>query len=99
VKMQASVRKSKEKSFLEEARSLLNRWQRRAIVLGTALFASVISVIPFLAGHSLHAKFYRIGRPLLVLTGCLLPLFLFAAAQAYNFWVYLRDLKKEYERG
>ena len=97
--MQNNERKSEEAASLEEARSLLDRWQRRAIVLGIALFASVASVVPFLEGHFLHAQFYRIGRPLLILSGCLLTVFMFCAGQTYNFWIYLRDLKKEYRRG
>jgi hypothetical protein len=83
-------------SSLEEARTFLNRWRRRAIVLGIALFASVASVVPFLEGHSLHAHSYSIGRPLLLFSGCLLTAFLFCAGQTYNFWVYLRDLKKAF---
>ena len=83
----------------QEARRLLNRWQRRAIVLGTALFVSAASVVPFLEGHSLHEYADRIGKYLIYLSMCLLPLFVFCAAQTYNFWIYLRDLKKEYKRG
>jgi hypothetical protein len=88
--------KSDEASSLEEARGLLNRWRRRAIVLGTGLLLSVASVIPFLEGHFLHAYADRIGRYLIYLSGCLLTAFAFSAAQAYNFWIYLRDLKKAY---
>jgi hypothetical protein len=97
--MQKSEETSEELSSLEEARSLLNRWQRRAIVLGIALFASVASDVPFLEGYFLHAQFHRFGRPLLVLSGCLLTALMFSAGQAYNFWVYHRDLKKAYGRG
>lgn len=99
MKLQKDERKLEGKSSLQEARRLLNRWQRRAIVLGTALFVSVASVIPFLDGHSLHEYADRIGKYLIYLSMCLLPLFVFCAAQTYNFWIYLRDLKKEYKRG
>jgi hypothetical protein len=88
--------RSEEASSLEEARSLINRWRRRTLALGIALFLNVAAIVPFLQDHSLHAHFYRIGRPLLLLSMGLLPAFLFCAAQTYNFWVYLRDLKKAY---
>jgi hypothetical protein len=96
VEKQNSEWESEKASSLEEARGLLIRWQRRAIIFGIALLLNVASIVPFLQDHSLHAHFYSIGRPLLLLSGCLLTAFAFSAAQAYNFWIYLRDLKKAY---
>lgn len=96
---QNNERKSEDAVALEEARSLLIRWQRRAIVLGIALFASAASVVPFLEGHFLHRYADRIGKPLIYLSMCLLPVFAFCVWQTYSFWLYLRDLKEAYGRG
>jgi hypothetical protein len=98
VKRQNNDRETDEASSLENARILLNRWRRRAIVLGSALFVSVASIVPFLEGHSLHAQFDRIGKYLIVLSMCLLPLAALSAAFTYNFWTYLRDLEKSYRK-
>jgi hypothetical protein len=99
VKRRDNEGEAEEASSLEDARMLLSRWRRRAIVLGSALFASVASVVPFLEGHSLHAQFDKIGKFLIVLSMCLLPLAALSAAFTYNFWTYLRDLKKANRKG
>ena len=99
MKRKDNERKSQSAAALEEARSLLNRWRRRAIVLGIPLLASVASVVPFLEGHFLHAYGDRIGKYLIYLSMCLLPVFAFCVWQSYSFWLYLRDLEKAYGRG
>ena len=96
MKVQDNERKCEEEAALQEARNLLNRWKRRAIVLGIALFISVSSVVPFLEGQFLHGYADRIGKYLIYVSMCLLPVFAFSVWQTYSFWLYLRDLKKAY---
>jgi hypothetical protein len=98
VKVQDNERNCDE-AALEQARSLLDRWKRRAIVLGIALFASVASIVPFLEGHFLHEYADGIGKYLIYFSMCLLPVFAFSAWQTYSFWLYLRDLKRAYGQG
>lgn len=78
---------------VDEARKYLNRWRNRTIVLGVALAISISSVVPFLAGHSLHMHADTIGKYLIYLSMCLLTLFMGAAALTYNRWWYWRKLK------
>lgn len=73
----------------------LHRWKRRTIILGIALVASTMSVIPFLEGHALHKQFDTIGKFLIYLSMCLLSLFVGSAALTYNFCTYWRSLRKE----
>jgi hypothetical protein len=80
----------------------LRNWKRATIYLGVALFASVASVVPFLAGHSLHDHWDSIGKNMVLLSMILLPAFCFAAGTAYNMWSYLRSIQKinnEYAKG
>jgi hypothetical protein len=92
-------RGSEEARVLEEARGFVDRWRRRTIVVGLALFVNIASIVPFLAGHSLHGQFFLVGRPLLIVSLCLLVMFVFSAAQTYNFWMYLQDCKMLYRTG
>jgi hypothetical protein len=87
---------SEEARVLEEAFGFVDRWRRRTIIIGVALFANIASIVPFLAGHSLHKHFDQFGKPLLVVSMCLLVMFVFSAGQAYNFWMYLQDCKALY---
>jgi hypothetical protein len=83
---------------LRNARVVFENWRKRAIVLVFAVAASIASVVPILEGHSLHMYAERYGK-YLVYTACtLFTLFVGAAALAYNFWVYWRNLDREYER-
>ncbi len=72
----------------------LRRWKLGTIWLGVALSISVGSVVPFLYGYPLHGLWDAVGKKLLVLSMCLLPVFMYAAATTFNFWLYLRDIKK-----
>jgi len=90
---------SEEARVLAEASSFVDRWRRRAIIFGVALFVNIASIVPFLAGHSLHAQFDRVGKPLLLLSMCLLVMFVVSAAQTYSFWMYLKDCKMLYGSG
>ena len=91
---QKHAKDSEEELELEEARNLLHRGLRRATLLGATLLVNIASIVPFLAGHSLHPQFYSIGRPLLLLAMCLVTLFGLSAAQVCFFWVDVRNLRK-----
>jgi hypothetical protein len=71
----------------------LHVWRRRMIWFGVALAANGACIVPFLFGYPLHEHFQSVGKPLLVLAGCLLSAFMFSVAITLNFWWYLRDLK------
>jgi hypothetical protein len=90
---------SEEARVLEDALGFVDRWRRRTIILGVSLFVNIASIVPFLAGHSLHGHFDRVGKPLLILSMCLLVMFVFSAAQTFNFWTYLQDCKMLYRSG
>jgi hypothetical protein len=90
---------SEEARVLEEARGFAVRWRRRTIILGVTLLVNIASIVPFLAGHSLHGHFEMVGKPLLLLSMCLLPMFVVSAAQTYNFWVYQKDCEMLYRVG
>ena len=72
----------------------LQKWKRGTIWLGVALVSSIATVIPFLYGYPLHARWDTVGKKLLLLAMFLLPVFLYAAATTFNFWSYLRNIKK-----
>ena len=72
----------------------LRKWKRATICLAIALAASIGSVVPFLEGHTLHEHFAGGAKYLIYLSMCLLSLFMYAAGTTYNFWSYLRALRR-----
>jgi hypothetical protein len=72
----------------------LQKWKRRAIWLGIALLGSVAAVVPFLYGYPLHNQWDAVGKKLLLLSMCLLLAFMYAVGITFNFWLYLRNVKK-----
>ena len=91
-------RREQESHGLAKDAALIERqlrtWKRRAAFLGLAQVASVCSVLPFLAGHSLHRYFGEVGKPLLIASMCLLWPFLYAAGTVYNLWNYQRAIRR-----
>jgi len=80
--------------YLEQWEAYVRKWKRRTLGLGIALVTSIICVIPFLAGHSLHRHFKE-AKYLVYLCCSLWTLFVGAGALTYNFWSYWRRLKAE----
>jgi membrane protease YdiL (CAAX protease family) len=70
------------------------KWQRRTVVLGIALIASVAVVVPFLAGHSLH-EYWDQGKYLIWVAWVVLSLFAISAGTAYSFWQGWRSIRSE----
>jgi len=80
--------------LVKEWESCLRKWQRRTVVLGIALIASVSFVVPFLAGHSLH-KYWDHGKYLIWVAWVVLSLFAMSAGTAYSFWQSCRSVRSE----
>ena len=72
----------------------VRKWKRRTLGLAIGLAISIVCVIPFMAGHSLH-QYFKEGRYILYLCGSFFSLFVLSSALTYNFWWYLRKLRAE----
>jgi hypothetical protein len=72
----------------------LRKWKRGAAGLGIGLATSVVMIVPFLKGHSLHDQWDSIGKKILVLSMCLLVGFMYSAGITYTCWSYLNGIKK-----
>jgi len=96
-------RKAHIREWAEEARQdqeqeqridrRLRKWRARTIILGVALLASIAGVVPFLYGYPLHGHWDAIGKKILLLSMCLLLVFIYTAGTTYTLWSYLRALK------
>ncbi len=80
----------------QETRILLRlrTWKLGTFWVGIALAAAIVSVIPFLRDFPLHDEWDLVGRKILLLSMCLLAVFMYVAGTTYNFWAYLRDVRK-----
>lgn len=76
----------------------LKRFCIAAIVSGSLLFLTVVAVVPFLAGHSLHEQWESIGQYLVMLAMALLSVFMFTAALAFGLWKYSRAMKEIHKK-
>ena len=90
------AREDEEKEIRIEHR--LCTWKRGTMWLGTALAVSVMSVVPFSRGHSLYQYSGTIGKFLVYLSMCLLCAFMYAAGTTYNFWSYLRAVRRTHRK-
>jgi hypothetical protein len=70
------------------------RWKRGAIFSGIALLMSSLALVPFLNGGPLHHYWADIGKRILLLSGCLMLVFVFVAATTYNLSAHLRATKR-----
>jgi len=70
----------------------LKRFCIAATVSGALLILTVVAVIPFLAGHSLHEQWENIGQYLVMLAMGLLSVFVFSAALTFGLWRYSRAM-------
>ena len=62
---------SDETEASEEPNGFVAHW-RRPLLLGAGLLLTIVAIVPFLAGHSLHEHFGTVGPPLLLLAVFLL---------------------------
>jgi membrane protein YdbS with pleckstrin-like domain len=76
----------------------IRKWKRGTVWLGIALICCVVAVVPFVYGYPLHNYWDAVGKKILVLSMCLLPLFMFSAGITYMFWSYLRAIKNVHRR-
>jgi pilus assembly protein TadC len=78
-----------------EARTALKlkKFRLASMLSGGLLFFVILSVVPFLAGHSLHYRWETIGKYLVMLAMGLLPVFMFTAGMTYGLWRYARAMK------
>src|SRR5579864_2498079 len=81
-----------------ELQAQLNRWTRRSIFTGFALILSSGSVVPFLAGHALHAYWREVGVCLVYISMALLSVFLFSFGALFSFWLELREATRRHSR-
>ena len=72
----------------------VRRYRLIAVAVGLSLAASVAADVPFLYGYPLHNYWDVLGKWLVILSMCLLSAFVFFAATAFNWWTYLRNIKK-----
>jgi hypothetical protein len=78
------------------ARRLL-KWRKATTVLGVALAANILAVIPFLAGHSLHKQWESVGKNVLASAMALFLAFVYVGGNYSTFWSYLRNVKKTHK--
>jgi hypothetical protein len=90
-----AAKEAKEDAELEaKIQESVRKWRRVMMCLGLALLASIVSLVPFLAGDSLHSHWDTVGKKILLLCMFLLPAFMYAAGITYTRWSYLRDVRK-----
>ena len=92
IRLEGEKRRDAEQE--SEVAQRLRKWKRATICLAVALAASIGSIVPFLEGHILHEHFAGGAKYLIYLSMCLPSLFMYAAGTTYNFWSYLRALRK-----
>jgi hypothetical protein len=96
---EAAAEEVRQDQYLEgRIEQRLRRWKRGTVWLGIALVCCVVAVVPFLYGYPLHDYWDAVGKKILVLSMCLLPLFMFSAGITYMFWSYLRAIKNVHRR-
>lgn len=75
----------------------LTKWKRSTALLFIVLLVSIGGVVAFLNGHSLHDHWDAIGKKLLLLCMGLLLACMYSAGTTYNFWNYLRAIRKSHD--
>ena len=88
------ARHSDELEAEARIRQRLQDWLKVLYLLGLLLAGSAASLVPFLYGHWLHRYWNIQGKAILVLAIGAFICFAFAAGTTYNFWSYLRDMRK-----
>ncbi len=74
------------------AKARIALWRRRSFYSALALLLSCALVIPFLAGHPLHAYWESLGKYLVVLSMVLLVVFVYCTGLFYSAWQALREV-------
>lgn len=76
----------------------LRKWKRATAIAGGALLASVVAVIPFLAGQPLYRLWDAVGKKILLLAMALFLAFVYTSGHTFAFWYYLRGLKRIHKK-
>lgn len=76
----------------------VKKWIIATALLGLMLIGSISSVIPFLAGHSLHDHFDSVGKYLVYMSMGTLLVFLWVGGMTFASWYYLRKLDENRRR-
>lgn len=80
----------------QNARVRLDLWRKRGLYAMAAFVLSCASVVPFLAGHSLHGGWESFGKYLILLSMALLPVFVCCTALWWIAWRALCDVQRTY---
>jgi hypothetical protein len=81
------------------AERTLRRWKHATMLVGMLLVASIASLVPFLAGHSLHMHWEKIGKKVLLLSMGLYGAFVYTAGHTWiEYWYGLRELRKIHKK-
>jgi hypothetical protein len=89
------LNKSDKREVMENARERLALWKKRFLVSYGALLLGIVSVYPFLFGHSLHVYWESVGKYLLLCSMVLLLPFVYCGATTWTAWIWLRDLQND----
>lgn len=90
------ARRVSEQQMIAQTAEQFRTWRKRACLLAIVLFGSILSLMPFLSGHSLDQYWesgakYGVYFVLLLFTG-----FIYAAVTTYNFWSLLKTMQGIY---
>jgi hypothetical protein len=87
--------KEEAAEFDEYAAKTLRRMLVYALWTTGIFAATVLAIGPFLYGHSLHAHFESVGRPLLLLAMAELLYFVLRWGYVYSAWQSARETREE----
>jgi hypothetical protein len=76
----------------------LRNWKRATTLLGILLVASIVALVPFLAGHFLHSHWEKIGKKILLFSMGVDAAFVYTAGHTWVFWYGLRELRKIHKK-
>jgi len=71
------------------------RMMRSALIASAFFLATILGVIPFLAGHAFHAHWERVGKYLLLLAMAELLWFVCRWGMVYSAWQSAREVRNE----
>jgi hypothetical protein len=78
----------------DKTEARMRKWTIATALVAAVLVGSTCSVIPFLAGHELHARFDSVGKYLLYLAMVSWIAFLWIAANTFIMWYSSRRIRR-----